>query len=71
MADPAEGFGYGIADQGFNCLGVGVYQAASTALAHGRALQFFAERLLWAGKRRARFLRHDSRPWTAIKPWRC
>jgi len=36
---------YDSADHGFNCWARGSYQAASAALAHGRALQFFAERL--------------------------
>jgi carboxymethylenebutenolidase len=42
---PAEFFVYDTADHGFNCWARGSYHAASAALAHGRALQFFAERL--------------------------
>ncbi len=42
---PAEVFVYDTADHGFNCWARGSYHAASAALAHGRALQFFAERL--------------------------
>jgi carboxymethylenebutenolidase len=41
----AEVHVYDSADHGFNCWARGSYQAASAALAHGRALQFFAERL--------------------------
>jgi carboxymethylenebutenolidase len=36
---------YDSADHGFNCWARASYQAASAALAHGRTLQFFAERL--------------------------
>jgi carboxymethylenebutenolidase len=42
---PAEVFVYDAADHGFNCWARGSYHAASAALAHGRTLQFFAERL--------------------------
>jgi carboxymethylenebutenolidase len=42
---PAEVFVYEQADHGFNCWARGSYHAASAALAHGRTLQFFAERL--------------------------
>jgi len=42
---PAEVFVYEHADHGFNCWARGSYHAASAALAHGRALQFLAERL--------------------------
>ena len=42
---PAEIFVYDAADHGFNCWERGSYHAASAALAHGRTLQFFAERL--------------------------
>jgi carboxymethylenebutenolidase len=42
---PAEVFVYEHADHGFNCWARGSYQAASAALAHGRSLQFFAEKL--------------------------
>jgi carboxymethylenebutenolidase len=42
---PAEVFVYDTADHGFNCWARGSYHAASAALAHGRTLQFFAERL--------------------------
>jgi carboxymethylenebutenolidase len=42
---PAEVFVYPQADHGFNCWARGSYHAASAALAHGRTLQFFAERL--------------------------
>ncbi len=42
---PAEIFVYEHADHGFNCWARGSYHAASAALAHGRTLQFFAERL--------------------------
>jgi carboxymethylenebutenolidase len=41
----AEVFVYDAADHGFNCWARGSYHAASAALAHGRTLQFFAERL--------------------------
>lgn len=36
---------YDNADHGFNCWARGSYQAASAALAHGRALQFLASKL--------------------------
>jgi carboxymethylenebutenolidase len=36
---------YDSADHGFNCWARGSYQAASAALAHGRALQFLASTL--------------------------
>ena len=36
---------YDSADHGFNCWARGSYQAASAALAHGRALQFLASKL--------------------------
>ena len=42
---PAEVFVYDAADHGFNCWERGSYHAASAALAHGRTLQFLAERL--------------------------
>ena len=42
---PADVFVYDAADHGFNCWARGAYQAAAAALAHGRSLQFFAERL--------------------------
>ncbi len=42
---PAEVFVYAQADHGFNCWARKSYHAASAALAHGRTLQFFAERL--------------------------
>ena len=42
---PAEVFVYEHADHGFNCWARGSYHAPSAALAHGRTLQFFAERL--------------------------
>lgn len=42
---PAEVFVYDDADHGFNCWERGSYHAASAALAHGRTLQFLAERL--------------------------
>ena len=42
---PAEIFVYDSADHGFNCWARGSYQAAAAALAHGRTLQFLAERL--------------------------
>jgi carboxymethylenebutenolidase len=42
---PAEVHVYDSADHGFNCWARGSYQAASAALAHGRSLQFFAEKL--------------------------
>lgn len=42
---PAEVFVYDAADHGFNCWARKSYHAASAALAHGRTLQFFAERL--------------------------
>lgn len=42
---PAEVFVYDAADHGFNCWARGSYHAPSAALAHGRTLQFFAERL--------------------------
>ena len=38
-------FVYDSADHGFNCWARGSYHAASAALAHGRTLQFLAERL--------------------------
>jgi carboxymethylenebutenolidase len=41
----AEFFVYDSADHGFNCWARGSYQAASAALAHGRALQFLATKL--------------------------
>jgi carboxymethylenebutenolidase len=42
---PAEVFVYAAADHGFNCWARKSYRAASAALAHGRTLQFLAERL--------------------------
>jgi len=42
---PAEVWVYANADHGFNCWARGSYQAASAALAHGRALQFLATAL--------------------------
>jgi carboxymethylenebutenolidase len=36
---------YASADHGFNCWARGSYQASSAALAHGRALQFLADKL--------------------------
>jgi carboxymethylenebutenolidase len=42
---PADVFVYDQADHGFNCWARGSYHAPSAALAHGRTLQFFAERL--------------------------
>ena len=42
---PAEVFVYDAADHGFNCWARGSYHAASAALAHGRTLQFLAEKL--------------------------
>jgi len=42
---PADIFVYDTADHGFNCWARGSYQAAAAALAHGRTLQFMAERL--------------------------
>ncbi len=44
-AQPAEVHVYDSADHGFNCWARGSYHAASAALAHGRTLQFLAERL--------------------------
>ena len=41
----AEVFVYDAADHGFNCWARKSYHAGSAALAHGRTLQFFAERL--------------------------
>jgi len=41
----AEVLVYDNADHGFNCWARGSYHAASAALAHGRTLQFLAERL--------------------------
>jgi carboxymethylenebutenolidase len=41
----AEVHVYARADHGFNCWARGSYQAASAALAHGRALQFLAAKL--------------------------
>ncbi len=41
----AEVFVHEHADHGFNCWARGSYHAPSAALAHGRTLQFFAERL--------------------------
>jgi carboxymethylenebutenolidase len=41
----AEVYVYDNADHGFNCWARGSYQAASAALAHGRALQFLASTL--------------------------
>ena len=40
-----RGHVYDSADHGFNCWARGSYHAASAALAHGRTLQFLAERL--------------------------
>jgi carboxymethylenebutenolidase len=42
---PADIFVCDTADHGFNCWARGSYQAAAAALAHGRTLQFFADRL--------------------------
>jgi carboxymethylenebutenolidase len=42
---PAEVWVYDAADHGFNCWARRSYHAASAALAHGRTLQFLAERL--------------------------
>jgi carboxymethylenebutenolidase len=44
-AQSADVHVYDSADHGFNCWARGSYHAASAALAHGRTLQFLAERL--------------------------